>query len=373
MFQGEQVIVHDAERADSVIEGTETPPPFEGKAVIQPSPFETPDLVDIDDLDPIPKYRNVGGRFADRIPAYYQREIEEKEKIADSTPIDVYCSSINPRWGWRWKLVSYYEATRPAVRDSCETLIIDSGFNRWGSPDDVLEAAAKMDADYVFATDVTGMENPSNKHHNPDMPSPDDAGIDSQFEAALRGIELFMERARELDILKKVILPIQHPYVDFLEAADDRGWLDEVGYIALGGLKRVDDVDRRIEALHTVREYVGRDMDIHALAPGTEPKMLRELRDNPDLIDSLDNSTPEKAPASNKIPDASWTQHKHLIPFGDDVSTVRAQFSGSIAVQFAHMISPLCDDRTFEEVIEDVQDDQPRNDAIKSLDEWASS
>lgn len=373
MFQGEQVIIHEAHPADSVTESTESPPPFEGEAVIQSTPFETPTLVEIQDLDPIPRYRNVGDRFADRIPQYYEREINEKEKIADTTPIDVYCSSVNPRWGWRWKILSYYEANRPAVRDSCETLIIDSGFNRWGSPEDVLEAAARMDADYVFATDVTGLEDPSNRGHNPSMPSPDDPGIDNQFDAALRGIELFMERARELDILEKVILPIQHPYLDFLEVADDRGWLDEVSYIALGGLKRVDDVDRRIEALHAVREYVGSDMDIHALAPGTEPRMLRELRDNPGLIDSLDNSTPEKAPASNKVPDASWTQHKHLMPFGDDVSTVRAQFSGSIAVQFAHMISPLCSDRTFEEVVEEMQDGQPRHEAIKSLDEWAST
>lgn len=370
MYNGEQVIVHEAHPAKGI--GESTPPAFEGEVVIQETPFSKPTLVEIADLEPIPRWANVGEKFADRIPHYYEREIREKESIADAAPIDVYCSSVNPRWGWRWKILSYYEANRPAVRESCETLIIDSGFNRWGSPEDVLEAAAHMDADYVFATDVTGLEDPDNKGHNPAMPSPDDPGIDDQYEAALRGIELFMEEARELDILDKVILPIQHPYLDFLEEADDRGWLDEVGYIALGGLKRVDDVQDRIDALHAVRNYVGREMNIHALAPGTEPRMLRELRDNPNLLDSLDNSTPEKAPASNKLPDATWTQNKHLLPFGEDISTVRAQYSGSIAVQFAFMISPLCNDRTFEEVIETVPDGEPKNEPIKTVDEWAT-
>lgn len=369
IYNGGQVIVHQAEPADGVT--ASTPPAFEGKAVIQSSPFEEPTLVSIDDLDPVPRYHNTGADFADRIPHYYEREIREKEEIADAAPIDVYCSSINPRWGWRWKIVPYYEANRPAVRDSCETLIVDSGFNRWGSPADVLEAAARMDADYVFATDVTGLEDPENKGHNDRMPTVDDPGIDSHLDAALRGIELFLERARELDILEKTILPIQHPYLDFLEEAEDRGWLEDVGYIAVGGLKNVDAVQDRIDALHAVREFVGPDMRIHALAPGTEPEMLRELRDNPDLLDSLDNSTPEKAPASNKLPDASWTQNKHLFAFGDEISTVRAQYSGSIAVQFAHMISPLCGDRTFEEVIDDDPDDTG-NDPIKTIDEWAS-
>lgn len=370
VFNGDEVIVHEAHPSDDVIEGGESPPRFEGEAVIQTSPFEAPQLVEIDELDPIPRHSHTK-TFADRIPKYYEREIQEKEEIADATPVDVYCSSVNPRWGWRWKIVSYYEANRPAVRDSCENLIVDSGFNRWGSPEDVLEAAARMDADYVFATDVTGMEDPDKKGHNPEMPSPEDDGIDSQLDAAVEGIERFMERAQDLEILDRTILPIQHPYLDFLEIADDKGWLDEVDYIALGGLKQVEDVDRRIEALHAVREYVGHDMNIHALAPGTEPKLLRELRDNPRLLDSLDNSTPEKAPASNKIPDASWTQSKHLMPFGEDISTVRAQYSGSIAVQFAYMISPLCSDRTFEEVIETPGEKAP-NECIKTIDEWAS-
>ncbi|WP_135665876.1 hypothetical protein [Halorhabdus rudnickae] len=369
-FNGEKVIVHEAHPSEAVLEGCETPPPFEGEAVIQESPFETPTLVNIEDLDPIPRFEHTR-TFAKRIPKYYEREIQEKEEIADATPIDVYCSSVNPRWGWRWKIISYYEANRPAVRDSCETLIVDSGFNRWGSPEDVLEAAAKMDADYVFATDVTGMEDPSNKGHNPDMPTVEDDGIDSQFEAAVEGIERFMDRARDLEILDKTILPIQHPYLDFLEVAEEKGWLDEVRYIALGSLKRVESVDRRIEMLHAVRKYVGDDMKIHALAPGTEPELLKELRDNPNLIDSLDNSTPEKAPASNKIPDASWTQNKHLLPFGDDISTVRAQYSGSIAVQFAYMISPLCSDRTFDEVIEPKTDSE--SECIKTIDEWAAT
>lgn len=368
IFDGEVVTVHEAKPS---AEGQQ-PPNFEGNAVIQSSPFQDPQLVSIDDLEPIPRYHNAGSRFASGIPSYYEREIGEKEQIADTCPIDVYCSSVNPRWGWRWKIISYYEAPRPAIRASCDTLIVDSGFNRWGSPNDVLEAAAAMDADFVFATDVTGMEDPTNNGHNHSMPSTEEDEIETQLDAAIQGIEQFMHRARELDILNRVILPVQHPYLDCLERMEARGWISEVDYIALGGLLQIDDVNQRLKAMKQVRDVVGEDIRIHALAPGTEPELLRELRANPSLIDSLDNSTPEKSVASNKVPDTSWNQNEHLFPYGDQVTTVRAQFSGAIATQLAYMLSSLCDDRTFEEIIEEGSN-EAEGEAIRSLDEWASA
>jgi len=362
MYDGELVTVHDAHRTPQARISEVGRPPFEGKAVVSVSPFAEPKLVDIADLDPVPRYHRVGTSLADGIPAYYEREIEEKEQIADACPIDVYCSSTSPRWGWRWKLMSYYEA-RPSVRESCETLIIDSGFNRWGSPEDVLSAAARVDADYVMATDVTGMEKPDYKDHNDRMP-----------DTAMEGLEMFMDRADELGIHDRVILPIQDPYLDFLDRVKERGWLDHVSYISIGGLLGVGSPEESVEILHDVRERVGPDMNIHALAPGTDMDVLEALHNNPGLVDSLDVSTLEQVPTKDRIPDASWSQHDHTMPRAKDSSTVRSAFTGALAVQLAHMLSPLCDfDRTRSIAEGDESEEEQKEAKNASLDDWAGS
>jgi len=341
---------------------------LEGEVAVQRTPYDDPEPVAYSNVE-LPSdtaMRQLAPDLLTNVPTYYAEEIARKEAIIDACPINVYCSSINPAWGWPWKLQSYYEA-RPGASDSCETLIIDSGFNRWGSPDDVLQAAAKTDADLVMATDVTGMEVPSRRRHNDSMP---DAG--DVFQDALTGIQRFMDRARELGILNRVMLPIQPDYLEFLDACEDRGWLDEVSYVSVGGLLGVPDVQDRIDALHNVRARLGDDYHIHALAPSTDPAMIRELRNNASLVDSLDVSTPERAPANDKIPDASWDQGRHFFPRGTKSSTIRAQASALISVQLAHMLSPLCSDETFEAVLagDDAAHDTGPN---RTIDEWAAS
>ena len=364
LYHGQHVNVFEATTLGLDRDGTLT-----GEVVIQQSSYDDPEVVAYDDVE-LPSKATMRRLAPDRltnVPAYYAEEIARKEAIIDACPIDVYCSSINPAWGWPWKLQSYYEA-RPGASDSCETLIIDSGFNRWGSPEDVLQAAAKTDADLVMATDVTGLEDPSLRDHNDAMPDTGDT-----FQDALTGIQRFMNRAHELGILDRVMLPIQPDYLEFLDACEARGWLDEVSYVSVGGMLDISDVEDRIDALHDVQARLGDDYHIHALAPSTEPEMLRELRNTPHLVDSLDVSTPERAPANDKIPDASWVQDRHFFPRGTKSSTIRAQASALISVQLAHMLSPLCKDETFEEVLEgDDGADCPESGSNRTIDEWAA-
>ena len=368
IYGGDHVSVVDAATLGVARDGS-----LEGEVTIQYTPYDSPEPVAYDDVALPSKatMRRLGPDHVTNVPPYYAEEIARKEAIIDACPIDVYCSSINPAWGWPYKLQSYYEA-RPGASESCETLIIDSGFNRWGSPDDVLQAAAKTDADLVMATDVTGMEDDSLRGHNGTMPETDDV-----FQDALTGIERFMQRARELGILDRVMLPIQPDYLPFLDACEGRGWLGEVSYVSVGGMLGIPDVQDRIDALHDLRARLGDDYHIHALAPSTDPAMIRELRNNTSLVDSLDVSTPERAPANDKIPDASWDQRRHFFPRGTKSSTIRAQASALISVQLAHMLSPLCKDETFEEIVED--SDTPLSVSTntdagpnRSITEWAS-
>ncbi|MFC6770003.1 hypothetical protein ACFQDD_00435 [Halorubrum pallidum] len=366
----------------AVTTGVSSDGTIEGEAEIRPTDYSETVTVRYGDLE-LPSdaaMRSLNREDTTRVPAYYEAEIDARERVAEDCPVDVYCSSANRFWGWKYKLVSYYNAAE-RISDSGGEIIVDSGVNRWGSPDDVLAAAAKVDADYVVATDVTGMEVPAKDYHNPAMPGVD-AGESSKFtdrrgdaggvfNAALEGIRRFMERARELGIEDRVILPIQPPYIDFLDACAERGWLDEVSYVAVGGLLTIDDVADRIDALREVRSYLGDDFRIHALAPGRDAEMIDALRENPSLVDSLDNSTPEQAPANDKLPGASGTQTRHQFPRGDDTSVLRGVAAAMIALETAQMLSGKCDpvetwpDRYDEPV-------RPSDDSQAQIEDWAA-
>lgn len=339
----------------SITGSTQTGAP-EGEALIRTSAFKSPMWVCFSELE-VPERADLRTHLDPetvRVPSMYEAAIMKREEIIDACPIGVYTSSTRQSWAWPWKLNSFHHA-RPAARRTCETLVVDSGVRAWGRPETVLNAAAKVDADWVFATDVTGMEDSSRDYHDADAyPDPEVHG--SVFDAAFAGIAMFMEKAREIGCLDKVILPIQPDYVEFLTACDDRGWLDEVSYIAVGGLLAVGEVDGRIDALRDVREYVGEDMNIHALAPSTHPAMLWALRQNPSLVDSLDVSTPESATGSNKLPDATWRQArngriqgKHLFPYGTNASTIRGVGAEMVSLQLAQMLSSLTNKRTYNE------------------------
>jgi len=348
---------------------------LQGEAEITHSEYEDPTTVSYIDLE-MPsdrKTKTLGPELTRNLPAYYAEELQRREAVIDACPIDVYCSSINPAWGWPHKLMSYYEA-RPGAANSCQTLIIDSGYNRWGSPDDVLAAAAKTDATYVMATDVTGLEDPEKRDHNADMPTTDDPGIETQQDAALEGIQRFMHRAEALGIDHRVILPLQPPYDKFMDACESRGWLDRVDYVSVGGLLTFSDVQDRIEALHTVRDRLGDDYKIHALAPGRDPEMMAELRENPKLLDSLDNSTPEQAPGNDKIPDASGKQTRHFFPRGTHASTLRGAAAVMVALETAQMLSPLCNaDATYGEILDSYKEQTTADtdDPQRMISDWA--
>lgn len=279
------------------------------------------------------------------VPAHYAREIEEREKIADNCPIDVYTMSISPRWGWPWKLASYYEA-RPATRASSETMMIDSGYARRGNITDILAAASKYNADIITTPDVT--------------PPCDGYNDITPYERALERYEDYMRVLGSSDWDGTVLLPVHLPFTDCIDELrnydpgyvlgyeDDPAFdmractldlVEKAGGVAIGGLKDLP-VKERIAALRTVKKQTPAGTHIHALAPGTELEMIRELRDNPWLVDSLDVSTPERAVANNKLPDKTWTQRPHLLPAGTDSTTMRAQFSAATAVMLAYMLTP---------------------------------
>lgn len=267
----------------------------------------------------------------------YERELKERQHIIDSCPIDVFVSSINPRYGYPHKLMSYWEA-RETVRDSAETVMIDSGFNRYGDIEEILDEVERMDAEYFVIPDVT----PSFEEYE-------------EYDPTQRAREAWMyaDVADDRGVDSSKLLPIHRPVEENLDAMEhfEKGnLLKRYDGVAIG-LKNMP-VAERVHALSVLNARIDQDMYIHALSPGTELEMLSFLRENPHLVGSLDVSTPESAPSKNKVPDCTWKQHVVPFPSATDITSVRAMRSLEILLNLNLMLSPLCSDEQFDEIVE---------------------
>lgn len=275
----------------------------------------------------------------------YEREIGEREWLVQQCPIDIYASSIMPRWGYPFKLMSYWEA-RGSVRDSADHLIIDSGYRKYGDMGKILEAAAQHDATWLVPPDIT-----------PHFYCYDEISPESRAQELARHLRKYERK----DLDTGVLLPVHRPVEGCLRAlanpahtekwseyADGESLLDVYGGVAVG-LKGIP-TSERLDIMATVERETPAETHIHGLSPGTDLEMFAFLRENPHMVDSLDVSTPENAAKNNKIPDNEWHQHKVPFPSGTDVTTLRAIRATEIMLRLNHALSELCDDSEFDEI-----------------------
>lgn len=284
----------------------------------------------------------------------YERELGEREYLIEQCPIDIYCSSIMPRWGYPHKLMSYWEA-RGTVRDSADHVIIDSGFRKYGDMGQILDTAAQHDAAWLIPPDIT-----------PHFYCYDEISAESRAQELARHLRKYERK----DLDTGVLLPLHRPVEECLvelqnpehtakwgEFPDGESLLDIYGGVAIG-LKGIPTAER-VEIMGTVNRQTPDGTHIHGLSPGTDMEMFAFLRENPHMVDSLDVSTPENAARNNKIPDHEWHQHSVPFPSGSDVTTLRAMRALEIVLRLNHMLSPLCNDSEFAEIKRAWADDDP--------------
>lgn len=248
------------------------------------------------------------------------RPHDYRRQTAYRSPVDVYSvtigSGISLRYNWPYKLIRVEHVTAnnvERIRESCETIIVDSGI---GNPDitneDVLDTAAKVDAEYVVPKDFIGEQ-------------------DRTTESAKEFLDLYADHECDAEYF----IPLQPPH--HKHATD---FPDEDRY-TIGGIKN-DKPDEQIAAIRKTRDVVGDDAYLHALGMGASRRIIDTLREEPALLDSMDTATPEFAPAKHRTPDKSLVQKTggFLLPGGDDTSTGKAIASELILWQMAHMLNP---------------------------------
>lgn len=188
---------------------------------------------------------------------------EYLRRLVDRCYVDLYFSACDgARLYWPWRMQPVHEADR-RHRDACESYIVDSSFKDDSiTNEDVLDAAARLDAEVAVLADVYQ-----------DKPATVDAVLD--------GIETCDSHRFDGEIM----VPLQPPHGDCYR--DLEGQAD---IYAIGGVKDAGDT-ARIEAAREVRGIAGEDVHLHGLGYGTTDAIVAALRDDPALLDSVDYST----------------------------------------------------------------------------------
>lgn len=257
------------------------------------------------------------------------RELEERMKIiASNTRCRVFAPSYNPRYYYPYRLAKCDKAW-PGLRDSCYELMMDSSFNDPSVTNEtVIEKTAALNADYVYPKDYPG-------------------DADATHESLREFLELCTARD---DIHAKVIPILQPPHVDhYLEHAEFYG---KFSHLAIGGLLPFDGPEQ-VTIIKQVRDAVGPHTYLHGFGVGTSLPLIKAIRRWPNMLDSLDVSTGETAIRNGKIPDATLTQREFATPYGEDSTTVRAQFAVSILTSVNYLMSNKVNEQQLEKTYQE--------------------
>ena len=199
---------------------------------------------------------------------------EYLRRLVDGAHVRLYLSANDgARIYWPWRMHPPSEATK-SYRDACEHYVIDSDpLDDDVTAADVLDAATRYDAEVASLQDVYQDK---------------DATVDSLLEG--------LEVADDHEFDGTLLLPLQAPYAECWRelGSPTEHWL------GIGGLKDGRPAER-LTATRTLRDATGPDVWIHGFGWGVNG-IASAIRNDPDLLDSLDYSTPMQDADMNGSP-----------------------------------------------------------------------
>jgi len=220
-------------------------------------------------------------------------------RLVDGAHIELYLSAIDgARIYWPWRMQPPKDASS-RYRNACEKYIIDSDpLDDAVTTEDVLDCAVAVGAEVASLQDVY-----QNKSATAD--------------SLLEGLAIADDHAFDGELL----LPLQKPYVECWEEIGE----PTTHLLGIGGLKDARPAER-LQATRELRGAVGADVWIHGFGWGVDG-LAEAIRDDPQLLDSLDYSTPMQQAAHN---DASS---------GDEVMSVAAMEAATKLVRDLREVS----------------------------------
>lgn len=249
------------------------------------------------------------------------REITWRLKVVSQAYVDVYVPSYNAQWWFPYKLQKAKSADK-YVRDSCLKYMVDCGIHEGSENADVIDAATEHNAHYVIPRDYL-----------------------SQPDRTTESVTEFLELYEESNCPAQVIVPLQPDHLDHLD--DWQGY----SHYAIGGVSEAEPKEQ-VEALKKVRDEIGYGPYIHGFGFDVDAKVIRAVRNDPQLVDSIDFNLPEGMTGYGEITDAGLERIEFTYPHGDSATAVRAMFALAMATMTAYMMSPLCDGDDLPELTE---------------------
>lgn len=246
------------------------------------------------------------------------REMSERLRVISHCPVKVFVASYIPRYYYPYRLQHAGQAAE-WVKDESLEVIVDSGISDESiGNSETLERAHEVGADFIIPADTLHDQ-----------------------EATTEAVRAFADLYEAHPCTATPLIPLQPPYDEHYRD------LSEFSHYVLGGIATAEP-DRQLEEIRKFRDVAGPYAYAHGLGLGASLTLIRALRDDPTLLDSLDLSTPEQVIRGEKLPDKTWIQKEHRYPTGEDSSTVRGAFASAVALQLNYMLGPMCDDELVE-------------------------
>lgn len=235
---------------------------------------------------------------------------ESEREIISSSPIDIYIASNMP-YEYPYKLMKPKHASS-SIASSADKLIMDSGIGDDISNKDVLDSALKYDTDFVVAKDYLHEQSKTTK-----------------------SIREFWYQYERHEYSGNVLIPLQEDHINHYYE------LGNPDKILIGGIRDFSP-KKQTEIIKKVSKKTDDGTYIHALGMGMSETFVKFIKKNPNVVDSIDCSTPEQNPINNNISDANLNQIQFTTPKGKKSSVIRYRIAQLMAVELNYLISDLC-------------------------------
>lgn len=240
------------------------------------------------------------------------------EVLLDACPIRIYAAS-SLKHPWPFRLQNAAECY-PASFWRSQDRILDSAIDADLSNEYVLAHAVDRHATAVVAKD-----------HLHDQ------------QATTESIREFVD-LHDPEQHPRAYIPLQPPYDEHIQTVYP---IIEESHLPhrymLGGLASASP-ERRVTALVAFRAAVGADPVAHGLGWGLDDTLVAAVRDEPALLDSVDNSSPSQAVQNDNILDKHWRAQSCPHVDGHYQNAVGGAFEFAMLVQATHRLTPFNDD-----------------------------
>lgn len=241
------------------------------------------------------------------------------EVLLDACPIDIYAAS-SLKHPWPYRLQNAVECY-PASFWRSQHRIMDSAIGADLTNEDVLAEAVEKRATAVVAKDYLHDQ-----------------------EATTASIREFID-LHDPDEHPRAYIPLQPPYDE--HAAEVYPTVER-SHLAhrymLGGLANATP-EERIDEMLAFRSEVGDEPVAHGLGWGLDDQLVATIREEPDLLDSVDNSTPQNALRNGRIVDKHWQSRPFgVVDKGQYQNVTMGGFEFATLVQAAHRLTPYNDE-----------------------------